>query len=266
MHWTQLYAPVAGSIPLSALAAAAPVVVLLILLGGFRIQAWKASLAGVASAALVAVFVYRMPVPLMMDAIAYGAAFGLFPIAWVVYWAIALYRISLDTGHFEIIKDSIAGITSDQSMQALLIAFAFGAFMEGAAGFGAPVAVSAAMLAGLGFKPFRAAALCLLANTAPVAFGSIAIPLVTLAGVTGLPLAALSADTGRIIPPIALIIPAWLVAVLGGRTAVRNALPGIVVCGVVFAGTQFFVSNWIGPALTDILASIASIGALVMLL
>ena len=265
MTWTQPSFPVAGSLPLSALMAAIPIFVLMVLLGVLRWPAWKASLAGLASAALMAVFVYGMPGGLILRSTAYGAAFGLFPIAWVVYWAVALYRITLDTGHFEIIKDSIASITSDQGMQGLLIAFVFGAFLEGAAGFGAPGAVSAAMLAGLGFQPFRAAALCLLANTAPVAFGSIAIPLVTLAGVTGLPLAALSADTGRTVAPVSLFIPAYLMAVIGGWRTLRAVLPGAAVCGIAFAGTQFLVSNYVGAPLTDILAALAALGALMLL-
>ena len=266
MIWTQPLFPVAGSLPLSALVAAVPIFTLLILLGVLRWPAWKASLAGLGSAALVALLVYRMPVTLTISSSAYGAAFGLFPIAWVVYWGVALYRITLDTGHFEIIKDSIASLTSDQGMQGLLIAFVFGAFLEGAAGFGAPVAVSAAMLVGLGFQPFRAAALCLLANTAPVAFGSIAVPLVTLAGVTGLPLAKLSADAGRLVAPLSMIIPAYLMAVIGGWRTLRAVLPGAAVCGIAFAATQFFISNFVGAPLTDLLAALVSLGAFTILL
>src|SRR5437660_9468681 len=172
-----------------------------------------------------------------------------------------LYRITVDTGKFEIIKDSVGSLTSDHRLQALLIAFAFGAFIEGAAGFGTPVAVAAAMLTGLGFSPFYAAAICLLANTAPVAFGSIGTPIVTLAGITGLPIDRLSAGVGRICAPVSLIVPAYLVLVMGGWKALRGVLPAAALCGVAFAGTQFLVSNFIGPQLTDILSSLAAIGS-----
>jgi lactate permease len=183
-----------------------------------------------------------------------------------VFWAIVLYRITVETGKFEIIKDSIGGLTDDRRIQALLIAFAFGAFVEGAAGFGTPVAVAAAMLAGLGFSPFYAAGICLLANTAPVAFGSIGIPVVTLARITGLSESVLSAWVGRICAPVSLIVPAYLIMVMGGWKALRGVLPAAAVCGVAFAGMQFLVSNYIGPQLTDILSSLAAIVALAVLL
>ncbi len=264
--WSQHYAPVGGSLAGSAAVAALPVFVLLYLLGVRRTAAWIASLAALVSAALVALLVYRMPPAMLMSAVAYGAAFGLFPISWIVFSAILLYRVTLETGKFEILKDSIGSLTSDRRLQALLIAFAFGAFLEGAAGFGSPVAVAAAMLAGLGFSPFYAAALCLLANTAPVAFGSIGIPVVTLAGVTGLPLDRLSAGIGRICAPMSLIIPGYLVAVMGGWRALRGVFLGAAVCGISFAGVQFTVSNFVGPQLTDILSSLAAIVSLVALL
>src|SRR6202790_4465259 len=186
--WPQIYAPIGESLPLSALVAALPVFALLLLLGVLRRPAWIASLAGLATAAIVALAAYHMPASLIVSSILYGAANGLLPIGWIVFTAILLYRLTVETGNFEIIKDSIGSLTGDQRLQALLIAFAFSAFIEGAAGFGTPVAVAAAMLTGLGFSPFYAAAICLLANTSPVAFGSIGIPLVTLAGITGLPL------------------------------------------------------------------------------
>jgi lactate permease len=197
---------------------------------------------------------------------AYGAAFGLFPIAWIVFWAVALYRLTVETGQFELIKDSVGRLTQDRRMQGLLIAFAFGAFIEGAAGFGTPVAVAAAMLTGLGFTPFYAAAICLVANTAPVAFGAIGTPLVTLAGVTNLPLGTLSADVGRICAPVSLFIPAYLMVVMGGFRGLRTVWPAALVCGVCFAATQFLVSNYIGPYLTDILASLTTMLGLVALL
>src|SRR5205085_8140763 len=187
------------------------------------------------------------------------------PIGWVVFAAILLYRVTLESGKFEIIKDSVGRLTGDRRLQALLIAFAFGAFIEGAAGFGTPVAVAAAMLAGLGFTPFYAAGICLLANTAPVAFGSIGTPIFMLRTITNLPLDRLSAGVGRICAPISLIVPAYLIMVMGGWPALKGVLPAAALCGVAFAGTQFFVSNFVGPELTDILASLAAIGALVVL-
>ncbi|MGD0200235.1 MAG: lactate permease LctP family transporter [Bryobacteraceae bacterium] len=264
--WPQNYAPVAGSVGASAAVAAVPVAVLLYLLGVRRKPAWAAALAALAAAAAVALFVYGMPVAKLASAIGYGAAFGIFPIAWIVFSAILLYRITVETGRFEVLKDSIGGLTSDRRLQALLIAFSFGAFLEGAAGFGSPVAVAAAMLAGLGFPPFYAAAICLLANTAPVAFGSIGIPVITLARVTELPVGELSAAVGRICAPVSLIVPAYLVGVMGGRKALRTVLPAVAVCGISFAGVQFLVSNFVGPQLTDILSSLAAMASLVVLL
>jgi L-lactate transport len=264
--WTQNYTPVGDSVMLSALVAALPVFVVLVLLGVFRKPAWIASLSGLAAAALVAAVVYRMPAGLLLSSVAYGAAFGLFPIAWIVFWAVVLYRVTVETGNFEIIKDSVGSLTADRRLQALLIAFAFGAFIEGAAGFGTPVAVAAAMLAGLGFSPFYAAGICLIANTAPVAFGSIGIPVITLAGITGLPLADLSANVGRICAPVSLIVPAYLVLVMSGLRGLLGVLPAAIACGVAFAGTQFYVSNYIGPQLTDILSSLAAIGALILVM
>lgn len=263
--WRQDYTPVADSLGLSALIAALPIFVLLVLLGVLRKPAWIAGLCGLGTAILVAAAAYGMPLAQVAGSVTYGAAFGLFPIGWIVYWAIVLYRIALETGKFEIIKDSVGGLSADRRLQALLIAFAFGAFIEGAAGFGTPVAVAAAMLAGLGFSPFYAAGICLLANTAPVAFGSIGIPVVTLQGITGLPLMDLSANVGRICAPISLIVPAYLVWVMGGWRALRGVFPAALVCGASFAFMQFYVSNHLGPQLTDILSSLAAIIALVVL-
>ncbi|MDQ6675818.1 MAG: L-lactate permease, partial [Acidobacteriota bacterium] len=179
--WQHAYTPVSNSLPLSALAAALPIFVLLILLAVLRRPAWQAALAGLATASVVALAVFGMPAQKWIAALTYGAAFGLFPIGWIVFAAILLYNITVETGQFEVLKNSIGQLTEDRRLQALLIAFSFGAFLEGAAGFGTPVAVAAAMLTGLGFDAFYAAAICLLANTAPVAFGSIGIPLTTLA-------------------------------------------------------------------------------------
>jgi L-lactate transport len=264
--WPQTYTPVSENLPLSAFVAALPVFVVLVLLGILRKPAWIAAFSGLGIAAAVALLVYRMPVSLMASACVYGAAYGILPIGWIVFTALLLYRLTVETGKFEIIKDSIGSLTSDQRLQALLIAFAFGAFIEGAAGFGTPVAVAAAMLAGLGFRPFYAASLCLLANTSPVAFGSIGTPLIMLATVTGLPLGPLSANVGRICAPVSLFVPAYLVLVMGGMSALRAVAPAAAVCGIAFAGAQFLVSSYLGPHLTDILGSLAAMGSLVVLL
>jgi L-lactate transport len=264
--WPQTYTPVSDNLPLSALVAALPVFVVLVLLGVFRKPAWIAALSGLGMAAAVAFGVYHMPVPLIASIGGYGIAYGFLPIGWIVFTALLLYRLTVETGKFEIIKNSIGGLTSDQRLQALLIAFAFGAFIEGAAGFGTPVAVAAAMLTGLGFRPFFAASLCLLANTSPVAFGSIGTPLVMLATVTGLPLGSLSADVGRICAPVSLFVPSYLVLVMGGFGALRAVFPAAALCGIAFAGAQFLVSSYVGPHLTDIFGSLAAMGSLVLLL
>jgi lactate permease len=249
----------------SALAAALPILVPLLLIGVLRKPAWIAGLAGLVTALIVAVVAYGMPAQLAMQSAVMGAAFGLLPIGWIVYWAVVLYRITEETGKFSIIKDSIGGLTTDRRLQAILIAFAFGAFIEGAAGFGTPVAVAAAMLAGLGFSPYFAAGICLLANTAPVAFGSIGVPVVTLAGTTGLPELELSAWVGRLSAPVSLIIPAYLVLAMSGFRGLKGVLPAALVCGVCFASVQFLVSNFIGPQLVDILAALTAIVGLVVL-
>lgn len=264
--WLQNYTPIGGSLLWSALVAALPVVALLYAIGVRRAAAWQSSLIGLVAALLVALFAYRMPPLLAFDAALYGAAFGAFPIFWIVFWAIVLYRITVDTGKFEILKTSIGHLTGDAALQSLLIAFAFGAFLEGAAGFGAPVAVAAAILGGLGFSAFNAAGVCLLANTAPVAFGSIAIPLVTLAATTGLPIDDLSKWVGRLCAPVSIVIPAYLVLVMGGIQELKRVWPAALVCGAAFASVQFAVSNFVGPYLTDILASLAAILSLLCLL
>ena len=216
--WRHNYEPIAGSLGASAIAAAVPIAVLFVMLGILRKPAWMSALTALGSALVVALAVYGMPVRLAAISTLYGAAYGMFPIAWIVFSSIMLYRLTVETGKFEIIKDSVGSLTDDRRLQALFIAFSFGAFIEGAAGFGAPVAVSGAMLAGLGFNPFYAAGICLLANTAPVAFGSIGIPVITLANVTGLPVLALSAMVGRLCAMISLIIPAYLLLVMVGPT------------------------------------------------
>ena len=264
--WPQTYAPVAGSLYVSALVAMLPVFVVLIMLGVLRKPAWMAAMSGFAVAAITSVAAYGMPVGTAISSALYGAANGMMPIGWIVFTAILLYKVTVDTGKFEIIKDSLGGITQNRSIQALLIAFAFSGFIEGAAGFGTPVAISAAMLAGMGFPPFLAASICLLANTAPVAFGSIGTPMVMLQRVTNLPMEALSANTGRLCAPIALILPSYLMLVMGGIPALRAALPASIVCGVAFAVTQFLISSYVGPSLAGILPAIVCMAGLLLLL
>jgi lactate permease len=264
--WQHNYEPVAGSLGISALFAAIPIVVLFLMLGVFRKPAWMSAMSALASALLVSLVVYGMPAQLAFMSAIYGAAFGVFPIAWIVFASIMLYRLAVDTGKFEIIKDSIGGLTTDRRLQAMFIAFSFGAFIEGAAGFGAPVAVSGAMLAGLGFNPFYAAGICLLANTAPVAFGSIGIPVTTLANVTGLPVLPLSATVGMLCAMISVVIPGYLIVVMAGVKRAVEVLPAIIACGVSFAGVQFFVSRTMGPELTDILSSLTCIVVMVAVL
>ena len=264
--WQQNYEPVGGSLTLSALVASIPILVLFFMLGVRRKPAWMAALTALAIAFVLALVAYGMPARLALMSALTGAAYGLFPIAWIVFSSIMLYRLAVETGKFEIIKDSVGGLTNDRRLQALFIAFSFGAFIEGAAGFGAPVAVSGAMLAGLGFSPFYAAGICLMANTAPVAFGSIGIPVTTLAGITGMPVLPLSAMVGRLCAMISVIIPMYLVVVMAGWRKTVEVLPAVVVCGVSFAAVQFYVSNYMGPELTDILSSLTCIGSMVLVL
>ena len=264
--WQHNYAPIGDSLGMSAPIAAIPILVLFIMLGIVRTAAWKAAGSALISALLVALFAYGMPVQLAAISTVYGAAYGIFPIAWIVFTSIMLYRLAVDTGKFEIIKDSVGSLTDDRRLQAMFIAFSFGAFIEGAAGFGAPVAVSGAMLAGLGFNPFYAAGICLLANTAPVAFGSIGIPVITLANVTGLPVLPLSGTVGMLCAMVSIIIPGYLIVVMAGAKRALEVLPAIVACGVSFAGVQFYVSRTMGPELTDILSSLTCIIVMVAVL
>jgi lactate permease len=266
MNWTQVYTPLAGSLALSALVAALPVVVLLGLLAFGHAKAHWAALAGLAASLSVAVLVFGMPPVLAGAAALNGAAYGLFPIGWIVLGAIFVYDVTVKAGQFEVVKDTIAGLASDRRIQVLLIAFCFGAFIEGAAGFGTPVAISAAMLIGLGFRPLEAAGLALIANTAPVAFGALGIPIIALAGATGLPLDALSAMTGRILVLFCVMVPFWVIWTMCGRKKMMEVWPACLITGVSFGLTQYFISNYFGPALAAIGASAVSILALVILL
>ena len=215
--WQQTYILFGQGVAVSAAIASLPILTVLLMLGLWRKPAWMAGLCGLLTSLVVALACYRMPASLAFSAALYGVAFGLFPICWIVFWAIVLFRITSVTGQFDIIRESIGQLTSDAPLQALMIAFAFGAFIEGAAGFGTPVAIAAAMLTGLGFSPFRASAICLLANTAPVAFGSIGTPLLTLAATTSLPLNKLSMAVAAICAPVALIVPAYMMLAMGGE-------------------------------------------------
>jgi lactate permease len=266
MNWTQVYSPVAGSLWLSALVAALPVVVLLGLLAFGHVKAHWAALAGLAASLSVAVVVFGMPPVLAGAAALNGAAYGLFPIGWIVLGAIFVYDVTVKAGQFEVVKDTIAGLASDRRIQVLLIAFCFGAFIEGAAGFGTPVAISAAMLIGLGFRPLEAAGLALIANTAPVAFGALGIPVITLAGVTGLPVELLSAMCGRILVLFCGVVPFWVVWTMCGRKKMMEVWPACLTTGVTFGLTQYLISNYVGPALAAIGASAVSILSLVILL
>jgi lactate permease len=264
--WQHNYEPIGGSLGVSALVAAIPILVLFFMLGVMRKPTWMAALTALMSALFVALIGYGMPLRLAVTSTVFGAAFGIFPISWIVFSSIMLYRLAVDTGKFEVIKDSVGGLTNDRRLQAMFIAFSFGAFIEGAAGFGAPVAVSGAMLAGLGFSPFYAAGICLLANTTPVAFGSIGIPVTTLANITGLPVLSLSAMIGRLCSMMSVIIPGYLVVVMAGWRRAFEVLPAIVACGVSFAGVQLYVSNHWGPELTDIMSSLTCIAVMVLVL
>jgi len=260
MQWTQVYDPF-GHWWLSTLVAALPIIVLLGLLAGFKVKPHWCAIAGATTAVLVAIFFFKMPAGLAGVSFAYGVAFGMLKIAWIVLAAVFLYDISVETGQFEIMKESIAGITPDRRLQVLLVAFCFGAFIEGAAGFGAPVAIAGAFMIGLGFRPFHAAALNLIANTAPVAWGAIGTPVHTLAAVASLPESDLNAMIGRILPFTAVIVAFWLVRTMVGWKETLEVLPAILVVGFSFALTQFFWSNYIDGNLVDIMGGVVSIVA-----
>jgi len=270
----QAYEPVAGSVLLSALVAALPLVVLAVLLAVVRAAPWKAAVAGAATAFLLAWLVWRMPLGLALSAATHGMAFGLWPISWVCLNAVFFYNLTVASGDFDVIRRSLARLTEDRRIQALLVAFCFGALIEGIAGFGAPVAISASMLAGLGFDPIAAAVLALVANTAPVAFGSIGIPVTTLGGLlapilgkdVGATTRALSAMVGRQLPLFSVVIPAYLVVLLAGWRKMVEVLPAALAAGLSFAVVQFATSNFVGPELTDILASLVSLGTVALLL
>ena len=265
MVWQQIYDPI-GNMVLSTLLAAIPVVVMLVGLGFLHLKAHIAAGAGLLSAIIVAVFVYGMPGEMAGKAALMGGLTGLLPIGWIVLNIIYLHQLTEQNGSFKILQDSIAGITEDRRLQLLLIAFAFGAFFEGAAGFGTPVAVTAAILIGLGFSPLAASGLSLIANTAPVAFGALGTPIITLAKVHDYDLMEISAMVGRQLPLFSLIVPFWLIWAFAGRKGMMQIWPAILVTGATFAIAQFLVSNYIGPELVDVIAAIVSMAYLVMFL
>lgn len=265
MPWIQVYDPV-NNLGLSALLAAIPI---LFLFYALAIQKMKGHIAGfltVVVAIIVAVFGYHMPARLAILSFLDGGLYGLFPIGWIVVTAVFLYQITVKTGQFEVIKDSISGLTEDRRLQALLIAFSFGAFLEGSAGFGTPVAITAAMLAGLGFNPIYAASICLLANTAPVAFGAIGVPVITLGQVAGIDPMLLSKMIGRQLPFLSILVPFWLVAIMSGWKGVKETWPACLVSGGSFALSQWFSSNYLSPMLPDIISALFSLICLILFL
>ncbi|WP_036986300.1 L-lactate permease [Pseudogulbenkiania sp. MAI-1] len=263
--WSHVYDPL-GNALLSTLVSAIPILVLLGGLGIFHIKAHIAALLGLVASLLVAIAVYGMPSDLAMSATLYGAANGLLPIGWIILNVIFLYQLTERKGEFTILRESITGITNDRRLQLLLIAFCFGAFFEGAGGFGTPVAVTGAMLIGLGFSPLAASGLSLIANTAPVAYGALGTPITTLAKVTGLDVMQISAMVGRQLPFFSLIVPFWLMCAFCGFKNTIKIWPAVLVAGLAFALPQFLVSNYMGPELVDVIASVSSMAALAMFL
>ena len=263
--WSQVYDPF-HSMLFSAAVAVIPVFVLLASIGLFEVRAHIAALLGLTAAFLVAVLAYGMPVPMAGMAAVYGAAFGFLPIGWIILNVIFLYRLASEQGEFEVLQKSIGSISNDRRLQLLFVAFSFGAFFEGAAGFGTPVAVTSALLIGLGFPPLAASGLSLIANTAPVAFGALGTPLVALSAVTGLDLYELSAMVGRQLAPFAIIVPFWLIWAFVGFRKMIEVWPPILVAGVCFAIPQYFVSNYHGPWLVNVVAALSSMAGLTLFL
>jgi lactate permease len=263
--WQQTYDPL-GSWPLSTLASALPVLALFFVLIVLRKRVWVSALSGMVMAVALALLVFRMPAGMVVAAGAHGVVFGLLRIAWIIVASIFLYHVAVETGQFQVMKESIAGLSSDKRLQVVLIAFCFGAFLEGTGGGGAPVAIAGAFLIGLGFPPFQAATLCLLANTAPVAWGGVGNPIRTLAGVTDIPEATLNAMAGRILPPLSAILPLWLVRSMVPWRETREVWPALAVSGLSFAVMQFYWSNFQDTGLVDIVAAIFSLLAMVVLL
>ncbi|AJO20065.1 L-lactate permease [Bacillus paralicheniformis] len=266
MGWTQDYTPLGNSLLLSSLAALIPILYFFWALAIKRMKGHTAGVSTLLIALALAVFVYGMPAHQAVMSASQGAVYGLLPIGWIIVTSVFLYKLTVKTGQFEIIRSSVLSITDDRRLQALLIAFSFGAFLEGAAGFGAPVAISAALLVGLGFNPLYAAGICLIANTAPVAFGAIGIPIIAVEGPTGIPAMDISKMVGRQLPFLSVFIPFYLIIIMSGLKRAWEVLPAILVSGVSFAVTQYVSSNFLGPELPDILSAIVSLIALAVFL
>lgn len=265
MEYIQNFIPVGDSLVVSALIALIPIIIFLLAIAR-KMAAWLASLVTLGATILIAVFVYGMPTVLPIMSATQGALFGLIPICWIILCSVFLYNLTVETGKFAKIKDSIVSITDDRRLQVLLIAFSFSAFLEGAAGFGAPVAISAAILVGLGFNPLKAAGLALVANMSAVAFGAVGSPIIALSGPTGIPAGDISSMVGRLLPFISLLIPFYIIVIMSGFKKAIEVLPAIAISGVTFALSQFAVSNFIGPELTDIIAAVISLASLVLFL
>ena len=263
--WAQVYDPL-GNLWLSALIALIPIAFFFVALAVFRMKGHIAGTITVALALLVAILLYKMPVSMALASAVYGFFYGLWPIAWIIITAVFLYKITVKTGQFDIIRSSILSITEDQRLQMLLVGFSFGAFLEGAAGFGAPVAITAALLVGLGFNPLYAAGLCLIANTAPVAFGAMGIPITVAGQVTGIDPFEIGQMAGRQLPLLSIIVPFWLIAIMDGWRGIKETYPAVLVAGVSFAVTQFFTANYIGPELPDITSALVSLVCLTLFL
>src|SRR6266545_2852570 len=259
--WDQIYNPL-GNAALSTIAAAVPVVTLLVLIASGKVKAHLAAIIALIVANIITIAIFTMPANMSIRASLLGVVIGFFPIGWIVLNVIFLYRITVETGRFELLQRAIGGVTTDRRLQLLLIAFAFGAFFEGASGFGTPVAITGAVLIGLGFSPLAASGLSLIANTAPVAYGALGTPIQGLASVTGLDPYVLGAMVGRQLPFFSLIVPFWLIWAFAGFRGMIEIWPAILVAGACFAIPQFLVSNFHGPWLVDVVASIVSIAAL----
>ncbi|MEH7076125.1 L-lactate permease [Neobacillus drentensis] len=266
MTFTQNFTAVGDNLALSAVVALIPILYFFWALAIKRMKGYLAGLSTLAIALVIAIFAYKMPAGMAFMSASQGAVYGIIPIGWIIITSVFLYKLTVKTGQFDIIRSSVVSITEDRRLQALLVAFSFGAFLEGAAGFGAPVAISAALLVGLGFNPLYAAGLCLIANTAPVAFGAIGAPIIAMEGPTGIAATEISKMVGRQLPFLSVFIPFYLVFIMAGWKKTKEVMPAILVSGVAFAGTQFFTSNYMGPELPDILSALVSLFALAIFL